>query len=54
MTNRMTRKFLSVGGPLEWIQEGKFPLKIARLLNLNRKLARCIWELDSEDIEDLI
>jgi len=45
MINRMAIKFLSKGGKIEWIVKKKYSQKIASILPLNRKLARCIWEL---------
>lgn len=44
MINRMTLKFLSKGGKIDWIENKKYSAKIAAVLPLNRKLARCLWE----------
>ena len=49
MINRMVIKYLLNGGKIEWIKNKKYPQKIAKILKLNRVLARCIWEMQSED-----
>lgn len=54
MINRMTIKFLSKGGKIEWIEKKKYPVKIGSILPFNRKLARCIWELSTEDFDEII
>ena len=50
----MIRKFIKVGGNIDWIKTGTYPDKIKKLLPLNRILAKSIWELDSDPIEQII
>lgn len=54
MINRFTIKFLSKGGKIDWIEKKSYSQKIAVVLPLNRKLARCIWEINSEDFEEIV
>ncbi len=54
MINRMAIKYLSKGGKIEWIESKKYSAKIAAILPFNRKLARCIWELSTEDFDEII
>ena len=49
MINRMTIKYLSNGGKIDWITDNKCPQKIKQIFCLNRKLARNVWEINSED-----
>jgi hypothetical protein len=51
MINRMALKYLSKGGKIEWVQNKKYPSKISAILPFNRKLARCIWDLSSDDFD---
>jgi hypothetical protein len=44
----MLSKFLKAGGNVEWVTKKKYPEKIRRLLKLNRKLARTVWEINSD------
>ena len=50
----MIRKFIKVGGNIDWITTGTYPDKIKKLLPLNKILAKSIWELDSDPIEQII
>jgi hypothetical protein len=51
MINRMALKYLSKGGKIAWVHNKKYPSKISAILPFNRKLARCIWDLSSDDFD---
>lgn len=50
---RYYHRFKAAGGDLRWINQGKYPPKYKVILELNRILAKALWEITEDFMVDL-
>lgn len=48
MMNRFYHRLKAAGGDIRWISEAKYPPKYKPIFELNRILAKSVWEISEE------
>jgi hypothetical protein len=53
MLKRLIKRFIDIGGDYQWL-EGRYPLKIKKILPIGHKLAYSPWDVAKNDFKSIM